>query len=350
MSIPLLAPHAHIAWRDATNLILEDPAAPHTQVHVANATPSVMRWLRSCNGTRTLTQVLASAAGHGLEADTARDLLDVLVEVGLMTLDAPDRRLAADWGIESKSPLHHDLEALALCGRDANRALESRQQHRIIIEGANRVAHALVEVLAAAHVGSIAVRGQHITRRLVTLRDVGAFGPTRDDVGLPPSLAMRRHIDRVLVHRSGQPRRPLVVLCDAHGDPGDEMAFQTAGVPYLRILATSRFATIGPLTLPGHTVCWSCIALHRSDVDPHWPHLLAQFDQHRRGMAPIDSTFAMWVASEAASRLLQVIDTDDPTSLVNTTLHIDRAEPTIRRRHWRVHPDCQCQWRGGLTA
>jgi len=349
MSIPLLAPHAHIAWRDPANLVLEDPAAPQTQVQIANATPSVVRWLRSCNGTRNLVQVLASAPGHGIDAETARDLLDMLVEVGLMALDAPERTLAADLGPELKSPLHHDLEALALCGRDANRAHELRQQHRVVIEGANRVAHALVDVLAAAHIGSIAVRGQHLTRRLVTLRDVGAFGPTAEDVGLPPSLAMRRHIERVTT-RHPAARRPLVVLCDAHGDPADEVVYQTADVPYLRILVTSRFATIGPLTLPGHTVCWSCIALHRSDVDPHWPHLLAQFDHHRRVMAPIDSTFAMWVASEAASRLLQVIDSDDPTPLVNTTLHIDRADALIRRRQWRVHPDCPCQWRGKLAA
>ena len=349
MSIPLLAPHAHIAWRDAANLILEDPAAPHTQVHVANATPAVVRWLRSCNGTRSLVQVLAAAPGHGLDPETARDLLDILVEVGLMAMDAPERTLAAELEPEVKSPLHHDLEALALCGRDANRAHELRRQHRVVIEGANRVAHALVDVLAAAHIGAITVRGQHLPRRLITLRDVGAFGPTAEDVGLPPSLAMRRHIERVSA-RHLTARRPLVVLCDVHGDPADELVYQTAGVPYLRILVTSRFATIGPLTLPGHTVCWSCIALHRSDADPHWPHLLAQFDHHRRAMAPIDSTFAMWVASEAASRLLQVIDTDDPTSLVNTTLHIDRADSSIRRRQWRMHPDCPCQWRGDVAA
>lgn len=346
MSIPLLAPHAQFAWRDATNLVLEDPAAPHTQVHIGNATASVVRWLRSCNGSRSLPEVLASAGGHGLSQDTARDLLDVLVAAGLMAMDAPERTLAADWAPERKSPLHHDLEALALCGLDANRAHALRQQHHVIIEGGNRVAHALIEVLSAAHVGSLQVRGQHLARRLVTLRDVCSFGPTAEDVGLPPSIAMRRHIERTRGKRSPGPRRPLVILCDSHSDPADEVAYQSAGVPYLRVLATSRFATIGPLTLPGHSVCWSCIALHRSDADPHWPHVLAQFDHHRRAAAPIDGSFAMWVASEAASRLLHVIDTDDPTSLVNTTLHFDRADATIRRRQWRVHPDCPCQWNG----
>ena len=350
MSIPLLAPHVQIAWRDATNLILEDPAAPHTQIHVGNATPNVVRWLRSCNGSRSLDEVLSAAPTHGLATETARELLDLLAEVGLMAWHAPDRHLAEDWSIEAKSPLHHDLEALALCGLNANRALELRQQHHVVIEGSNRVAHALVDLLAAAHIGSIAIRGQHISRRLVTLRDVGPFGPTAEDVGLPPSIAMRRHIDRVMVKRPQKVRRPVVVLCDAHSDPGDEMIYRTAGVPYLRILATSRFATIGPLTLPGQTVCWSCIALYRSDADPHWPHLLAQFDQHRRGMAPIDSTFAMWVASESVARLLHVIDSDDPQTLVNTSLHIDRTESTIRRRVWRVHPDCPCQWSRDLAA
>ena len=345
MSIPLLAPHAHIAWRDPSTVLLEDPAAPQTQVMIANASSSVVRWLRSCNGTRDLQQILASAADHGLDAETGRDLLDALAEAGLLALDAPERGLGGDWDAEARSPLHHDLEALALCGRDANRAHAQRQQHRVVIEGGNRVAHAMVELLAAAHIGGITVRGQHIARRLVTLRDVSPFGPTAADVGLPPSVAMRRHVSRALPSHTPARRRPIVVLFDAHSDPGDEVAYQAAGVPYLRVLTTSRFATIGPLTLPGHTVCWSCIELHRADADPKWPHLLAQFDPHRGAAAPIDSTFAMWVASEATARLLAVIDTEDPSSLVNTTLHFDRADATIRRREWRVHPDCPCQWR-----
>ncbi len=90
--------------------------------------------------------------------------------------------------------------------------------------------------------------------------------------------------------------------------------------------------------------------MHRTDADPEWPLLLAQYEQHRRSMTPLDDTFAMWVASEAVARLLQIIDTDDPTALVNTTLHIDRAEHVVRRRTWRVHPECQCQWRLDTAA
>ena len=84
--------------------------------------------------------------------------------------------------------------------------------------------------------------------------------------------------------------------------------------------------------------------MHRSDVDPEWPRLLAQFEQSRRSLAPIDNLFAMWVASETASRLLEVIDADDPSPLVNCTWHIDRTDAQVRRRRWRVHPDCSCQW------
>jgi len=137
----------------------------------------------------------------------------------------------------------------------------------------------------------------------------------------------------------------LVIACDSHLDPADEITYQQAATPYLRMLVTSRYATIGPLTLPGSSVCWSCIAMHRTDLDPYWPHLLAQFEHHRRQLAPIDSAFAMWVASEAVAHLLRVIDHDDPSTLANTTLHFDRNEMVIRRRHWTVHPDCPCQWR-----
>jgi hypothetical protein len=345
VNLPLLAPHAQLAWRDSNHLILEDPAAPQTQVLVGNATPATARWLRSCDGTHTLGDLLASAAAVGIDPTSAEALLGTLVQTGLLTLEAAVSTLAADWDPDAKSALRHDLDAIALAGSNAAAALHRRQEHRIIIEGTNRVAHALVDVLAAAHIGDVQVLAKRTTRRSVTLRDVGAFGPDPADVGFAPSLAMKRHIERRARARHGTHVRPLVIACDSHLDPADEITYQQAATPYLRMLVTSRYATIGPLTLPGSSVCWSCIAMHRTDLDPYWPHLLAQFEHHRRQLAPIDSAFAMWVASEAVAHLLRVIDHDDPSTLANTTLHFDRNEMVIRRRHWTVHPDCPCQWR-----
>lgn len=344
MNLPLLAPHAHLAWRDSTKLILEDPAAPHTQVLIGNATAATVRWLRSCDGTRSLGNVIDAAREIGITRESAEALLGTLVQTGLLTLEAPPVQLgiAVDPGIGSA--LRQDLESIALAGANAAYALQRRQEHRIGIEGVNRVAHALVDVLAAAHIGEIAVLAKRTSRKAVTLRDVGAFGPTIDDVGVPPATAMKRHIAKTPTTASRTHVRPLMIACDSYLDPADEMVFQQSATPYLRILVTSRYVTIGPLTLPGHTVCWSCIAMHRTDADPQWPYLLAQFEHHRRHLAPIDSTFAMWVASETASHLLRVIDHDDPTGLVNTTLHFDRTELVMRRRTWSLHPDCPCQW------
>ena len=345
MNLPLLAPHVHLAWRDSDRLVLEDPAAPHTQVLVGNATAATVRWLRSCDGSRTLGDVLAAAHDIGIDTESAEHLLGTLVQTGLLTLEAPHPQTTIDWDPERRSALRQDLDAIALAGANAAAALRRRREHRIIIEGVNRVAHALVDVLAAAHIGDIQVLAKRTTRRSVTLRDVGAFGPDSEDVGSVPSLAMKRHIQRALTQPVSEAVRPLVIACDSYLDPADEITYQQAATPYLRMLVTSRFATIGPLTLPGHTVCWSCIAMHRTDADPSWPHLLAQFEHHRRHLAPIDNAFAMWVASETVSHLLRVIDHDDPTTLVNTTLHFDRTEMLMRRRQWRVHPECPCQWR-----
>lgn len=345
MNLPLLAPHAQFAWRDSTRLVLEDPAAPHTHVLIGNASAATVRWLRSCDGTRNLGAVLDDAVGIGIERASAEALLGTLVDTGLLTLEAPAARTGIDREPSTRSSLRQDLEAIALAGANATDALARRQEHRIAIDGVNRVAHALVDVLAAAHIGEITVLAKHATRRAVTLRDIGAFGPTEQDVGAPPAIAMRRHVARVQQRNARTHVRPIVIAVDAFLDPADEVAFQESSTPYLRILATSRYATIGPLTLPGHTVCWSCIAMHRTDADPQWPYLLAQFEHHRRHLAPIDSAFAMWVASEAAAHLLRVIDADDPTPLVNTTLHFDRQELVVRRRQWTVHPECPCQWR-----
>ena len=345
MTAPLLAPHAHLAWRDTTRLVVEDPAAPHTQVLIGNASPALVRWLRSCDGTRSLEAVLTGAQALGIDAQSALQVLETLGDAGLVGLDALEPHLPTDVGAAIRPAVGQDLEALALCGRNAETTYRLRRAHHVWIDGTNRVAHALVDVLAASHLGSLQVRARRATTRPIALRDVGAFGPVDADVGGAPSLAMRRHIARATTPSPRVEGRGIAIACDAHLDPSEEVPYREAGVPYLRVLATSRYATIGPLTLPGTTVCWSCIALHRTDADPQWPDLLAQFDQSRRSLAPIDSTFAMWVASEAASRLLQVIDNDDPSSLVNTTFHIDRNDPVVRRRTWRVHPDCPCQWR-----
>ena len=341
MDIPLLAPHALLAWREAGHLIIEDPTAPQSQVLIGNANPGVLRWLRSCDGTRSLEQVLAEAPE--LAEDSAREVLEALQQSGLLTLHAAEPLLTAGFSSEQRSALGQDLDALALSG--ASEGFRRRQEHHVWIDGGNRVAHALLEVLGAAQVGSLQVRTQRISRRALSLRDVGAFGPELEDVGAAPTVAMRRHLQRIRTHGRSDSLRPLVIACDSQFDPSEEVTYREAGLPYLRVLVSSRHAVIGPLTLPGHSVCWSCMELHRSDADPEWPGLLAQFDQSRRSLAPVDSQFAMWVASETASQLLRVIDSDDPSSLVNTTLHIDRRESVMRRRHWRVHPDCPCQWR-----
>lgn len=345
VNLPLLAPHAHFAWRDTARLILEDPAAPHTHVLIGNATAATVRWLRACDGTRTLGAVLDDAEAIGIERASAELLLGTLEDTGLLTLEAPAASLGMDREPEQRSALRQDLESIALSGANAADAFTRRQEHRVAIEGGNRVAHALVEVLTAAHIGEVAVLAKRTTRRAVTLRDIGSFGPTAQDVGVPPATAMKRHVARVQQHTKRSHVRPLVIACDSYLDPEDEITYQESSTPYLRILVTSRYATIGPLTLPGHTVCWSCIAMHRTDQDPQWPYLLAQFEHHRRHLAPIDSAFAMWVASEASAHLLRVIDHDDPSTLVNTTLHFDRHELVMRRRQWTVHPDCPCQWR-----
>ncbi|MHB0928742.1 MAG: hypothetical protein ACYC3W_07455 [Candidatus Nanopelagicales bacterium] len=346
MDIPLLAPHTLLAWLDADHLIVEDPAAPQSQVLIGNAKPGILRWLRSCDGSRSLEQLLKEAPG--LTEDSARELLDALQASGLLSLHAAEPSLTAQLSSEQRAVLGQDLDALALSG--ATDGFRRRQEHHIWIDGANRVAHALLEVLGAAHVGSLQVRAQRLSRRALSLRDIGAFGPQLEDVGTAPTVAMRRHLQRIRTHGHAEIRRPLIIACDAQFDPSEEVAYQEAGLPYLRVLTGSRHAVIGPLTLPGHSVCWSCMELHRSDADPEWPRLLAQFDQSRRSLAPVDSQFAMWVASETASQVLRVIDSDDPTSLVNTTLHMDRREWVIRRRSWQVHPDCPCQWRAAAAA
>ena len=349
MEFPLLAPHTRFAWRDDVTLALEDPASAEAGVRIANASPGLVRWLRRCNGATSRADLLQQAPDHGLTRAAAEQLLSDLHSIGLLARTGPRRTAELSQNSDTGPALRQDLEALALCGDDPDLVHERRQQYRVVIDGSDRVAHALIEMLAAAHIGELSLASRHASRRILTLRDIAPFGPTSADVGTSGVSSMLRHIERRTSPSEKVARKTVVLLCNAQHDAAEELPLQLAGTPYLRIIASSRFATIGPLTLPGHSACGTCLGLHRSDHDHLWPRTIAQFDHHRRLPAPIDSPFAFAVASDAAQRLLRVVDTGDPSQLANTTWHIDRTDARLVRRRWPQHPECTCHAEAGVA-
>lgn len=342
MSHPLLAPHALLAWRDTDTLAVLDPLAPESTVTIGNATAETVSWLRRCDGTRPEETVLAAAVDTGIDPASARAVLTALSEHGLLGHCEPGSLPRTEAHL--RSPSLREAQALALGGSPGEQALERRSDTLVAITGADRVAHALVDALSAARIGALQALGIGAGRRRVTLREVAVPGPAETDLGAQAQTALKRHIVRVHGSPPTRPRSPLVVATGEYLDAGEEALVRRLGVPYLSVLVSARTAVIGPLTLPGRSACRECIEHTRAQMDPDWPALLTQREHRRREPTPVDGAFAMWVAALAAMHLLQVIDHDDPGPLVNTTLHIDRATRSVRRRTWAQHPACACSW------
>ena len=116
-----------------------------------------------------------------------------------------------------------------------------------------------------------------------------------------------------------------------------------AGVPHLYAGVVEATGVVGPLVLPGGTGCAHCLLLGRTDRDPHWPRLLAQWrsGQAGRQVQACDLGLASAVAGLAAAHALAFLDGELPSS---TGARWEAAAPGLdwhARPVW-PHPDCPC--------
>ncbi|MEZ5185428.1 MAG: hypothetical protein R2720_06760 [Candidatus Nanopelagicales bacterium] len=152
---PKLVGNPLVAWRSDT--VLQIGWGTHG-VSVEGAPPRVAEWLRLINGTRSRAGLLESAAGLGVDPAGADQLLDRMLEVGLIH--------------EPRAPLRVAIHAGGLVGehlgdalREAGVELDAGADIVIYPQGqlpclvaAPRVAHRLIPVwfeTSAVHVGPV---------------------------------------------------------------------------------------------------------------------------------------------------------------------------------------------------
>ncbi|MFC5908260.1 ThiF family adenylyltransferase, partial [Streptacidiphilus monticola] len=183
--------------------------------------------------------------------------------------------------------------------------------------------------------------------------DVSPAGLRPEDVGRHRDAAARAVVRRAAPGRpddTGAARRvpDLVVVAprgDATGltaDPELAARLLASGVPHLYAGVAETTGTVGPLVVPGRSPCGRCVALHRTDVDPQWPRVLAQ---HRGGSgaapAACDTALATTVAGTAALHALIFLDGGSPPSL-GGWVDICARDGSMRRRRLTPHQDCGC--------
>ncbi|OXS30780.1 ThiF family adenylyltransferase [Streptomyces sp. XY006] len=347
---PMVKPALRRGWRDLNTVQFGmTPAHALTLGPMDTATGSFLDLL---NGTRGLELLREEGRRMDLPDGHVDRLVRRLSRAGLLD-DARGGGPAANALREKKEVLDRlrpDLASLSLTTAEpgeAIRRLAARRSQRVQVRGAGRVGAVLASLLAGAGVGEVEVRDGG----RVEPWDVAPGGHPAQAVGDRRDESARRALRQAAPDRP--PRRAEVPPPSDDGDPGfslvvlaprDDVAVHApdpshaeplmlSGTPHLYAGVVEGTGVVGPLVLPGETGCAGCLHEHRTDRDPTWPRLIAQWRSGRqRQVRPCDLTLATTVAGLAAAHALAFLDGQVPSSTCA------RWEVSLPALHWHARP------------
>ncbi|MEG3631087.1 TOMM precursor leader peptide-binding protein [Streptomyces poriticola] len=356
---PMVKPALRRGWRDLHTVQFGmTPAHALTLGPVDLTTGSFLELL---NGTRGTALLREEARRMDLPDGHADRLVARLTGAGL--LDDPHgggpEADALRVRPEALDRLRPDLASLSLTTTgpgDPMRLLAARRALRVQVRGAGRVGAVLASLLSGAGIGEVDVRDGGC----VEPWDVAPGGLTAEAVGDRRDTAARRAVRAAAPDRArrrgpasppeedGGPGFSLVVLASrddvaVHAPtPSAADSLIAAGTPHLYAGVVEGTGVVGPLVLPGETGCAGCLHQYRTDRDPVWPRLVAQWSSGaRQRVRPCDLTLAMTVAGLAAAHALTFLDGQLPSSAGA------RWETSLPRLDWQerpvpAHPACAC--------
>lgn len=341
---PILKPALRRGWRDL-NTVQFGVAPAHAQVlgPVDTATGSFLSLL---DGTRGLPLLREEGRRMGLPDGHVDKLVRRLAHAGLLD-DATGGGPAAD-ALRTRGDvmdrLRPDLASLTVLTREPSgglRALAARRAMRVRVQGLGRVGALLASVLAGAGVGQVDVMdGGHVAPWDVAPGGLPAdsIGDRRDTTarrlvrhsapGRPPRKGLRAAMSAgaspagtAAPDPEGEPGLSLVIFAprdglDAHApDPAAAEPLVSSGTPHLYAGVVEGTAVVGPLVLPGATACAGCLDRDRTDRDPTWPRMLAQWRSGRQRHVPAcDLALSTAVAGLAAGHALAFLDGATPAT------------------------------------
>ncbi|MER6269429.1 TOMM precursor leader peptide-binding protein [Streptomyces sp900105755] len=352
---PLVKPALRRGWRDLNTVQFGmTPAHAMTLGPMDTATGSFLDLLDGARGLGLLRE-------EGRRMDLPDGHVDALVErlsrAGLVD-DAQGGGPAAQalrGKKEALERLRPDLASLSLITPEPGGAIDrlaARRALRVRVQGAGRVGVTLAALLSGAGVGEVDVRD--VGR--VQPWDVAPGGLPAEAVGERRTEAAGRVVRRAAPDRP--PRRPdpaaaepglaLVIIAprdDVLVHAPDARAAEplmAAGTPHLYTGVVEGTGVVGPLVLPGGTGCARCLHEHRTDRDPAWPRLVAQWRSGQaRRVGACEQTLAGAVAGLAAAHALAFLDGESPAT------EGARWEASVPVLHWHArpvwpHPACPC--------
>jgi bacteriocin biosynthesis cyclodehydratase domain-containing protein len=346
---PMVKPALRRGWRDLNTVQFGmAPAHALTLGPVDTATGSFLELL---DGTRGLALLREEGRRMDLPDGHVDQLVQRLAGAGLLD-DARGGGPDAD-ALRQKTEvlerLRPDLASLSLTTSQPGEAighLAARRRLRVQVRGAGRVGAVLASLLSGAGVGEIDVRdgGQ------VEPGDVAPGGLPAEAVGERRDAAARRAVRRAAPDRPPRrittaPARPetpgfsLVIIAprddvSVHAPtPSAAEDLVASGTPHLYAGVVEATGVVGPLVLPGETGCAGCLHQQRTDRDPTWPRLVAQWSSGRRRQArACDLTLATTVAGLAAAHALTFLDGRLPSSAGA------RWEVSLPALQWHARP------------
>ncbi|MFD7920190.1 ThiF family adenylyltransferase [Streptomyces sp. NPDC059740] len=379
---PMLKPALRRGWRDTRTVRFG--VAPAHSVVLGPLDTATGTFLGLVDGTRSMPQLEAAATSLGLSPGHARSVVVRLGEAGL--LDSPKGGgPAADAVREDTAAydrLRPDLASLSLQHPEPAGSLArmgARRTARVRVRGAGRVGAAVAALLSASGVGRVDV----LDGGRVEPWDTLPAGVAADQVGRRRDAAARRlvgHSSPWTTRGHPRPAAPagadrtegcpttapeagsspaatsascgtpaLTVVAPRDGlaayapDPLLLEPLMEAGAPHLFVGVMEGTGLVGPLVVPGRSACSRCWELGRTDIEPAWPRLLAQWRSGRavQGVAATDAALATLVAGLASVQALAFLDGLDPPCLGA------RWETALPCGDWRLrrvtpHPECGC--------
>ncbi|WP_052809027.1 ThiF family adenylyltransferase [Streptomyces natalensis] len=355
----MLKPALRRGWRDRETVRFG--VAPAHAKDVGPVDTATGCFLEMIDGTRSMRQLDAAARSLDLRLGRARGVVARLGAAGL--LEAPAAGGAAAEAVRADGPalerLRPDLASLSVRHPEATGAMGrigARRSVRARVRGSGRVGAAVAAQLSAAGIGRVEV----LDGGTVAPGDVTPGGLSAERIGERRDASARRLVrqsspwtraprPRVPVSEAGEPGLSLVVLTPRDGlaayapDPVLSEPLMTAGIPHLYAGVVEGTGVVGPLVLPGSSACARCDELRRTEAEPAWPRLLAQWRSGRasRAVPACDTALAATVAGLAAVQALTFLDGELPPctgarmecALPCGQLHTAAIEP---------HPGCGC--------
>ncbi len=357
---PLVKPSLRRGWRDLNTVQFGmTPAHALTLGPMDTATGSFLDLL---NGTRGLELLREEGRRMDLPDGHVDALVQRLAGAGLLD-DAKGGGPAGDTLRRKKEVLDRlrpDLASLSLTTSEPGEAmsrLTARRSLRVQVRGAGRVGSMIASLLSAAGVGDVDVRD--VGR--VEPWDVAPGGLPAETVGDRRDEAARRSARRCAPDRPPRrgPHSPPGEETTGHSlviiAPRDDVAVHApspsaaeplvaSGTPHLYAGVVEGTGVVGPLVLPGETGCAGCLNEGRTDRDPAWPRLVAQWrsgSRRAREVRPCDLTLATTVAGLAAAHALTFLDGRVPSS-AGARWEVSLPGLTWHARPVRAHPACSC--------